>query len=96
MNEYLLIVVIVMAVYILSVIIKAIILYKEMLLTPITDYKGLLEFQSVTLGIIYNIVTPFFIFRYLKEVHRRNKERRIIAAQATMDYLQAQPASEEK
>jgi len=95
MNTYLLIIVIIMAVYILSVIIKAIILYKEMQLIPITDYKSVLEFQSITLGIIYNIVVPLFIFRYFKEVHSRNNHRRILASQAIMDYLQAQPASKE-
>ena len=95
MNKYLLIIIIVMAVYILSVIIKAIIFYKEMFLIPITDYKNILEFQSITLGIIYNIVVPLFIFKYLKEVHDRNKQRKKLASQAIMDYLQAQPAEKE-
>jgi len=84
-----------MAVYILSVIIKAIIFYKEMERTPITDYKSILEFESITLGIIDNIVVPLFIFRYLKEVIRRNKKREKLASQAITDYIQAQPAERE-
>jgi len=87
MNWYLY-VIIILSVYILSTIIKAWIFYKEMFRTKITDYKSILEFESITLGIIYNIVVPLFIFRYLKEVRSRNKARERLAQSAITDYLE--------
>ena len=88
--EWYLYVIIILSVYILSTIIKAWIFYKEMFLTKITDYKSILEFQSITLGIIYNIVAPLFIFRYLKEARCRNKQRKILAQSAITDYLEGE------
>jgi len=88
MMEWYLYVIIILSIYVLSVIIKAIIFYKEMQRTPITDYKTILEFLSITLGIIKNIVMPLFIFRYLKEVHDRNKQRERLAQAAITDYLE--------
>jgi hypothetical protein len=80
-------VIVVLLMYILTVIVKATIFSRKLRLTKTTDYKGILELESIALEIIFNIVVPFFVFRYLEEVHRRNKQRRREADAAYDEFL---------
>jgi len=86
-QDYLLIVIIALSVYILSIILKAIFIQREIRLIEL-DKTSVLEFQSILFGMALTLLVPFVFWINILS-HKRNdrKLRKIQAEESFKRYI---------